>query len=492
MDLFDKENIAFKITLYFICSIIFGLFIFTILEYTGNKSIYLLFTVVSNTLLFYGFRKNAIMFDAFVGVFFWLGFWVKLSIRVAFMDGQFRESVGHFDGTGGAFDYALLVSSCGFSGLIVASYIREKFIFVYPERITDENTKGLFRFYQDNRKYILTGFIILFVFVAISNTYYGIYQRGTIPRTILPFGLSGIYKWLLLFGGASISALILKYEFTLNKKTTYTVAIICLLESFLSNVSLLSRGMILNTSALVYGVIKSTNIYNIKSSVKYLITSLLIFLILFISSVLIVNYARSSGFMKIFVGDNITMDKIHKNNIQSFRENWKSNKRTTELLFIDRWVGVEGMMAISSYPDRGWGLWGEAWREKIIYNKLSFYDKNIIESPYLNTDLSKHHYISLPGIIAFCFYPGSFIFLFICTFTLGIIATIIEISAYKLGGKNIILCALLAQVVAYRYAHFGYAPKQSYLIFCALYLNLIIIYLSNKILSYRYDKEVLV
>jgi len=429
------------------------------------------------------------MFDAFVGVFFWLGFWVKLSIRVAFMDGQFNESVGNFDGTGGAFDYALLASSCGLSGLIVASFIREKFIFIYPEKITNENSEGLFRFYRNNRKLILLSFIILFVFVAISNTYYGIYQRGAIPRTILPFGLSGIYKWLLLFGFASISALILKYEFTLDKKTTYPVAIICMLESFLSNISLLSRGMILNVGALIYGVIKSTNIYNIKSSIKYLSTSILIFLILFISSVLIVNYMRSSGLMDLFVDDkNITIDK----NIQSIQENWRKNKRTTELLFIDRWVGMEGMMAISSYPDKGWGLWDEAWQEKLVYKKLTFYDKYIITSPYINTDLSKHHYISLPGIIAFCFYPGSFLFLFISTFILGAIATIIEISVYKLGGKNIILCALLAQVVAYRYAHFGYVPSQSYLILCALYLNLFIIYLSNKILSYRYYKKVLV
>ena len=205
--------------------------------------------------------------------------------------------------------------------------------------------------------------------------------------------------------------------------------------------------------------------------------------------VLIVNYVRSSGLMEVFIDDkNITIDK----NIQSIQENWRKNKRTTELLFIDRWVGMEGMMAITSYPDKGWGLWKGAWQEKLAYNKLSFYDKHIIKSPYIYTDLSKHHYISLPGIMAFCFYPGSFLFLFICTFALGAIATIIEVSVYKLGGKNIILCALLAQVVAYRYAHFGYAPNQSYLIFSALYLNLFIIYISNKILSYRYYKKILV
>ena len=67
-------------------------------------------------------------------------------------------------------------------------------------------------------------------------------------------------------------------------------------------------------------------------------------------------------------------------------------------------------------------------------------------------------------------------------FLLGAIAAIIEISVFKLGGKNLILCALMAQVVASRYAHFGYVPRQSYLLFGALYLNLFLFYFSNKIL----------
>ena len=96
--------------------------------------------------------------------------------------------------------------------------------------------------------------------------------------------------------------------------------------------------------------------------------------------------------------------------------------------------------------------------------------------------MTKHHYISLPGILAFCFYPGSFPFLFMCMFLLGALAAAIEISVFKLGGGNVILCALLAQVVASRFAHFGYAPSRSYLLFGSLYLNLFIIYFSNEFL----------
>ena len=449
--------------IYIFYGLICALSILAFLKYPGQGWIYVLFTIISTALLYFGFRKNAIFFDTFIGIFFWLGFWLKLTFRVAFLDSQFLEPVGNFDGSGAAFDRALLVTSCGFLGLLAVSFLRAKYVFTYPEKIIEGAQKGLIQIYQHHRKAILFGFVILFVTVAATNFYFGIYQRGAIPRTILPYGLSGIYSWLLLFGLASISALILHFEFTLNKKTSYLVVILSLVEGFLSNVSLLSRGMVLNMSALGYGVFRSLKLNSIASNLRFFAVSSVIFILLFGSSVILVEHLRS----KLGISD----------------MNLVSLGRGTQVLFLDRWVGIEGVMAVSSYPKQGWDLWSEAWKE-IPSTKLSFFDANLITSPYRDMDMTKHHYISLPGILAFCFYPGSFPFLFMCMFLLGALAAAIEISVFKLGGGNVILCALLAQVVASRFAHFGYAPSRSYLLFGSLYLNLFIIYFSNKFLLY--------
>lgn len=459
--------------LYIFFGLVSALSVLALLKYPGHAYVYVLFTILANTLLYSGFRKNAIFFDAFIGIFFWLGFWLKLTIRVAFMEGRFNEPVGNFDGSGAAFDRALLVTSCGFFALLVVSLIREKYVFTYPVKLNVTTHEGLFNLYQNHRMIVLIGFVALFTAVAITNIYFGIYQRGAIPRTVLPYGLSAIYSWLLLFGLASFSALILNFEFTLNKNTTYPVAILCLLEGFLTNVSLLSRGMILNTSALVYGVIRSLKFNSIRSSYRFLGVSFLIFILLFGSSVVVVDYLRLKG-SSIGVGSYIRSGGIGHG---------------SKALFLDRFVGMEGIMAVTSYPQQGWALWSEAWKETYS-TKMSFYDTNLITSQYRDTDMTKHHHISLPGIMAFCFYPGSLPFLFGCMFMLGAIAAAIEISVFRLGGGNIILCALLAQVVAYRYAHFGYLPSQSYLLFGALFLNLLIIFYSNKILLYWNKQKV--
>ncbi|MFA6901878.1 MAG: hypothetical protein WC236_02215 [Gallionellaceae bacterium] len=450
---------------------IIALAIAGLFHYEGSLYIYLIFSIVSNVLLYFGFRKNAIFFDTFIGIFFWLGFWLKLSVRICFSDGRFREAVGNFDGSAAAFDQALLVTSCGLMGLLAASFVREKFIFRYPEKLKKCSRDSVLNFYSEYRKLILVGFVVLFISVALTNALFGIYQRGEITKTELPWGLNGVYKWLLLFGLASVSAMILRYEILAKNRVTYPVVIISLLESFATNVSLLSRGMILNVSALVYGIYSILKVDSIKVNYRFVVATFLMFTIIFASSVFVVNYIRSPDTKKLGQSQN-----------QSLKISEASSM--AKPLLLDRWVGIEGVMAVSSSPRLGWELWQSAWKEKYSENTISFYDQNLIVSPYLDDDFTVVHFISLPGILAFCFYPGSFAFLFGCMFLLGLFAVFIEMSAYKLAGNNLILCSLIAEVVAFRFASFGYVPAQSYLLFGSIFLNLIIIYTLYKSINY--------
>lgn len=435
-------------------------------KYPGQVGVYILFTIISNAMLYLGFSKNAIFFDAFIGVFLWLGFWFKLTLRLVFSGGFFSEAVGNFDRSGVAFDRGLLVATCGLSGLLLVSLIRRNFFFNYPNQIEGLTHKHLFDIYRRYKKIILILFVLLFLSVAISNAFLGIYQKGLVTQLILPFSLNGVYKWLLLFGLASFSALFLHFEFEINKKTSLMAMLLSLLESFASSVSLLSRGMILNVGGLLYGVIITLNLNAIKSRLSFFVASFLIICMLFVSSILLVNYFRATKYF-----DDLS-------NIDH-----KMTAMATPLL-IDRWVGMEGVLSVSSHPNLSWDLWKTALKETYDENETSFYDNNFIKTPYLNTNKIKHHFISLPGIVAFFFYPGSFWFLFGSMFALGGLAAIIEFSVFRLGGKNVILCSLLAQVIAYRFSCFGYVPAQSYLLLGALFFNLILIYFAEKFFGF--------
>lgn len=460
------DNKLFKSISYIFWGITFLLYVLASTKYSGQAYVFFIFSIISNLLLYFGFTRNAIFFDTFIGVFFWLGFWLKTAIRLITTDGFFYVPVGNFNGSAEAFDKALLVSSFAFLGLLIASMLRRRFLFNYPEKIEYVKT-GLLDFYYRYRKTIWAVFVLLLLFIGVSNVFLGIYQRGSITRTILPFGLNGVYKWLLLFGLASISAIIVWLESQLTK-TVSTIAIsLGLIETFVSNVSLLSRGMILNSGALLLGVFRSLKFNSITFKLRHVFITFFVFSTLFVGSVYIVNFIRADLF----------------NNFDSQEQVVEEMHASATPLFIDRWVGIEGVMAVSSYPKLGWPLWKEAVNEVYDENQTSFYDNNFIESSYVKTDKSKHHFISLPGIVAFFFYPGSFVFLFFAMVIVGFGAALIEYATYQLGGKNVILCSLFAQVIAFRFASFGYVPKQSYLLFGSLILNILIIFLVNKFIS---------
>ena len=394
------------------------------INHVGSLYAYLLFTILANALLLNGLRKQALFFDTFIGVFLWLGFWLKFSIRVAFADGQFHESVGAFDGSTEAFDEALVVASCGFAGLLAASLIRQQF-FRYPDNATSCASLGLFQLYENYRKPFIALFLLLVLMVAASNIWLGIYQRGMVVQTVLPFGLNGIYKWLLQFGLASISAVIIRFEIELNRNISLFAVFPPLLECLFSNVSLLSRGMILNATALGVGGLRTLRAMKIRIDPFLMTVAIITFASLFVASVFAVNYLRASSLMR---STETTFDSAAAVD---------TAQNMTTPLFIDRWVGIEGVMAVSSSDRLGWDLWREGWDEKFQEGRLSLYDRHFIESPYTNPniDKSRHHFISLPGVVAFFYYPGSLWFLFLGLSALGAGAAFFEWLTFRLAGQ---------------------------------------------------------
>jgi len=479
---------------------------FTVANYRGSAIVYIIFAVLLNAFFIQGFTRRRIYFDTFLGIFFWLGFWLKFSVRVAFMGGVFQEPVGQFDGAGAGYDHALLVTSCGVAALLVASAIRRLF-FWYGCAEKNLYNQYIFKFYQEYRKPVLLGFVLSFVAVAFSNVIFGIYQRGTVPRTILPLGLNGVYTWLLLFGFASITALILDCELRL-KHDPYLVSTIGLLESFFSNSSMLSRGMILNGGALVIGLIDSVRRRFVDINLAYKLFLIVVLLVLFVASVSAVNYVRKDLFfsypgnetsgspsLPAMAGPTSAVAQVLPLKSLSDQPGTLLSQRITstingiKVLLIDRWVGIEGVMAVSSYKGLGWDLWKEAWQEKYSDSGTSMFDKKILEYKYLDVHLSRHHFINLPGIVAFFYYPGSMTFLFFSMVLVGFIGAAVELFVYKLSGANIILCSLLGEVVAYRYAHFGYVPAQSYLLFGSIFLSVFLIYLLEKFFAWTQTRN---
>jgi hypothetical protein len=453
-----------------------GVFIisaFALAEYPGTVWVYIVFTFLSSLVLFLGFGRGALFFDAFIGVLLWLGFWLKFSVRIAFFDGDFNIPVGGFDESPAQYDNVLLVICCALAAILMARLIRASCSFNYPSSLPENGFLGLYSFYVRYRVLVLAVFMLGVIFVAISNIWFGFYQRGQSARTALPFGLNGIYTWMLSFGLAACSAILLRLEFELNKHRYWIIVVVTLLETLASNVSLLSRGMVLNAGALIYG--GASLFARTESHVRWRLVTFVatLFCIFFIASVLSVNAIRAGLFYE------------HAD-LSTGRWGDGLVAQQTTPLFLDRWVGIEGVMSVVSASQTGWSIFSLALGERFDKEVNSFYDENFIDSPYRNTPGDGRHFVSLPGYIAFLFYPASYVFLFVAVFAFSIFAYIVEYFVYRFGGQNLVLCALIAQVVAFRYTSFGYVPLQSYMLFGTIIANVLIFYFSDRFLRILY------
>ena len=123
--------------------------------------------------------------------------------------------------------------------------------------------------------------------------------------------------------------------------------------------------------------------------------------------------------------------------------------------------------------------------ENFDANAPSFYEQEFNLKPQFGERTNKNlKGNTLPGFIAFLFFPGSYIFLFFSVSLFCLIATIFEFLTFKSFGQNFIASSLIAMTIAYRYIHFGYLPKQSYLLFGSIIGIITIAF----IFSYIYKK----
>ena len=160
------------------------------------------------------------------------------------------------------------------------------------------------------------------------------------------------------------------------------------------------------------------------------------------------------------------------------------SKELNQILFLvaGRWVGIEGVMAVSGNKDLNFNSFLISFKDEFDYSN-SFYENKIKRSKHVYKKEPKIYTIYIPGIVAFLFYTKSIIFLFFGIFLLCIFCSVIEFFAYKVSKGNIIFSYLIGNVLAYRLVHFGYLPQNSYKLILAILFNIIVVYFFMKMIK---------
>lgn len=483
----------FKFLKFFFLFFVFYLFCMGFINYKGNFFIYIIFSILGNYLLFYSFKKNAFFFESFFGLFIWLGFWFKFVCVISFRDGQFPEGFGSFDNTPESFDYALLISIVAFLAIIFSYRVRRQF-FNYHKKdlIIRKNT-----IYTNNKKIILFTLFVMFILINFLNLFYGIYQKGMIIDFNINIFIHSFFKWALLYGFTAIFALIIYFEINIYKNFFSLSAILLIFESFFSYSTMLSRGMIFNILAILYGAFRFNTMFHIKLKTSDFIKFIVLSFSLFYFSSLSVNYLRANYFYQGSSYNDSVLKKLETNDDLELYESKELNKdklsffNNNELLYLamNRWVGIDSVLAVVGKNNiLSFKLLKDSLKEKFNKNKNSFYEQtfSVINQYYSKKSIDNFiKGVTLPGIVAFLFYSGSLIFLFVSLSFLIFVSSFIEYISFKITNFNMIFSALIGQIIAYRWIHFGYLPMNSYLLFSSIILTIFLISLLFNMLNLK-------
>ena len=483
-------------------------------SYTGNKLIFFLFVFSIHMYVVISFFLSNLFFDKVLSTFLWLGFYMTIFFKILFKTYSLKEGDGNFAFLPDQFNKVLIWSSVAILAFISSSLFHKFFIKI--KSLNKDDNYKLTNFYKRYRYEILFLFFILIVSINFSNLKFGMYQKGLMPLHQVHPLLSTILKFFVIFGLTAISTILIDYEIKSKNKLTFLILLIFYFEIITTNTVLLSRSYIFLGGFILFSILISNKVKKKNSDYfNSFLFNIIIFVLLFLINIQIINNIRAS---KYFDPEFFYLKKINKINERKY-ENIKEfyifnqynkkldlnkkiiqnekdiSKKNLEIinnfkyisyLVQSRFIGFESLAIVTSSNRQGKNIFWNSFQEKITYQpKESYYAKNFMNvgGTNLESGSSRQYSVFLPGVIAFFSYHGSLIFLFMSLFLLHLSLGFIEKVALLLSFNCKIFSSFVGFTLAYRLIHFGYVPKNSYMLLTAIFISIFGIFFISKLIK---------
>jgi len=513
-------------------------------SYTGNKLIFFLFVFSIHMYVVISFFLSNLFFDKVLSTFLWLGFYMTIFFKILFKTYSLKEGDGNFAFLPDQFNKVLIWSSVAILAFISSSLFHKFFIKI--KSLNKGDNYKLINFYKRYRYEILFLFFILIVSINFSNLKFGMYQKGLMPLHQVHPLLSTILKFFVIFGLTAISTILIDYEIKSKNKLTFLILLIFYFEIITTNTVLLSRSYIFLGGFILFSILISNKVKKKNSDYfNSFLFNIIIFVLLFLINIQIINNIRASKYFDpeffylkkinkineqkyenikefyIFNQYNKKLDlnkkiiqnekNISKKNLEiinnekkslekkikeikenkniSYKKKIYNNFKYISYLVQSRFIGFESLAIVTSSNRQGKNIFWNSFQEKITYQpKESYYAKNFMNvgGTNLESGSSRQYSVFLPGVIAFFSYHGSLIFLFMSLFLLHLSLGFIEKVALLLSFNCKIFSSFVGFTLAYRLIHFGYVPKNSYMLLTAIFISIFGIFVISKLIKRYY------
>ena len=171
----------------------------------------------------------------------------------------------------------------------------------------------------------------------------------------------------------------------------------------------------------------------------------------------------------------IKKDKVEAPTIKTKIDD-TSPKDVMNFILINRWIGIDSLILVSSSKNKGFDLFIRAFKEDKHQVDYTFYEKEFgLVDVKTNVDTGKTIMKgnTLPGIISFLYYTGSPVFLLLSIMFIFFIFNFLESFLNYITDRNLVFMCFISNMIATRLFHFGYAPKDSYLFLVSILLSIL-------------------
>lgn len=411
----------------------------------SSESTYWIFNLMMGLMLGLVFIRPYSYAYSFLAVFFCLGFQSKFIIHIFFGE-PFIEPTGLFNGSVQQWDAGLIASASAAAGIFTARILHLAYL-KYKSNERNE-TLAIPWLYINYRKSLWLLTIAAILIIAIWNKNAAIYQIGVNPKVVLPLHLNVLIAWLINWGFALWLACLVFWEQKYTLKSTWAIPIAVIFEGAIMSISSLSRSAYLfhASAGLIPWVI------SMRRRKLFLISyGVVSFILVLALTLYAVQMLRAKAFLPtpavqavaLIVDSKPTEDASAK--ILQASANSEHMLGQVASLFFYRWTGLEGVLAVSSHPSKGFQLFKDAVNEDPRRGLDSIYQQ-IAGSKYRYSE--DFTFLTLAGIASILYYSDSFTFVFFGMTLVSLLILVIEVTANKMT-KNPYIISIAGVAMAY-------------------------------------------
>ncbi|MHB8502278.1 MAG: hypothetical protein ACYDHE_15220 [Candidatus Acidiferrales bacterium] len=441
-------------------------------HYPGQRPLFLLFIVAYVLMALLALPRPRLYVYTFLAAFLFLGFCAKAVAYFA-LAMALVEPTGSFDGSGRDWDAALVPAIVGCASVILIRFVH---LITFRRRRGAALAATAPRWYHRRRIPILVASVSGLVALNVVNLLAAFYQIGVSPRVVLPAHLNVPIEWLFVNGLAMWAATLVGWEAGLVSNRLGPALLIPLAEAVAASSTLSRAAYLFRALPYLLVVEEFPAFFRARLSGRWgalfivLVPVGLAISLAAVSVLRITVYPLVSQVTPVTVSGATPVPSVPPTAIATVPAATPAATtglqggtadprlryvgREIGLLIIGRWIGLEGTMSVSSYPQLSLDLLSRALRENPAAGESSIY-QHVSGSSYQTTD--KYVFLTTPGAIGVLYYSGSSIVLFVGMALLTSLLFFFEVVAsYGLANKFSVSIVAIALANAVAQMDFPY------------------------------------